>query len=86
MKLNIKSDAIVKHVNTLEKMHKSALPLVIRQTLNSAAFDVKKVTMPKEASANFDKRNPNFFKANSKVDQAKGFNISSIRSKFSGSF
>lgn len=81
MKLNIDSSAIVKFTNELEKMHRSALPVVVRQTLNGAAFDVKKNTMPQYAKENFEKRNPNFFKANSKVDQAKGFNISSMISK-----
>lgn len=74
--LNINSDAVVKFTNTLEQLHKSALPVAIRQTLNDAAYDVKKNTMPKEASRDFVKRTSgDFFKANSRVEGATGFDV-----------
>lgn len=79
MQLNINTDAVVKHTNTLEKMHKSALPVAIRGALNKAAFDVKKDTMPRSASRTFKNRQPNFFKANSKVEMAKGFDLRSMK-------
>lgn len=79
MKLNINTNEVVKHTNTLEKMHRSALPNAIRTSLNSAAFDVKQVTMPKNADINFVKRQPNFFKANSRVEMAKGFDIGNMK-------
>jgi hypothetical protein len=78
--LNINSDAAVKHTNTLEKMHRSALPNAIRATLNGTAFDVKKNTMPDEAAQQFTQRNPNFFKANSRVEMAKGFDVNNMKS------
>lgn len=59
-------------------MHKSAFPVVVRQTLNRAVYDVKQVEMPK-ASDVFVHRKKNFFKANSKVKQAEGFDINSMR-------
>lgn len=61
-------------------MKRSALPNAIRNTLNKAAFDVKQRTMPKTAAENFEKRQPNFFKANSRVQMAKGFDINSMQS------
>lgn len=80
MILNINSDAAVKFTNTLEKLHKSALPNAIRSTLNSAAFDVKQNTMPAKAKSEFVNRSPNFFKANSRVEMAKGWDVSQMKS------
>lgn len=59
-------------------MHKSALPVVIRQTLNSAAFDVKQTTMPAESRV-FVHRKPTFFQANSKVRTAQGLKIDGMQ-------
>lgn len=78
MKLNINTDAVVKFTAKLEQISRSALPNAIRNALNKAAFDVKQRTMPKSADKNFIKRQPNFFKANSRVVMAKGFNIGSM--------
>lgn len=80
MRININSDAVVQHTNRLERMHRSALPIAIRDTLNNAAFDVKQNTMPAKASTDFKNRQKNFFKANSRVDKADGFNIASMKS------
>lgn len=80
MKLNINTDAVVSFTNTLEKMHRSALPNAIRGTLNNAAFDVKTNTMQKSADVNFIKRQPNFFKANSRFEKATGFNVNTMKS------
>lgn len=80
MRLNINSDAVVTHTNTLEKLHRSALPNAIRSTLNSVAFDVKQNTMPTSASREFVQRAPNFFKANSRVEMAKGWDVDRMKS------
>lgn len=79
MLLNINTDAIVKFTNKLEKMHRSALPVAIRGSLNSAAFDVKIKTMPISVKKEFTERNKTFFKANSRVMMAKGFNVKSMK-------
>lgn len=80
MQLNINTDAAVKFTNTLEKLHKSALPVAIRESLNGAAFDVKTKTMPSKAASTFISRTKGdqFFKANSKVDKATGFNVNGM--------
>lgn len=80
MRFNVNTDAVVEFTNKLEKLHRSALPVAIRGTLNKAAFDVKKNTMPKSANENFIQRQPNFFKANSRVEMAKGFNVKTMKS------
>jgi hypothetical protein len=77
--LNINTDAVVAHTNRLEKMHRSALPVAIRGSLNSAAFDVKLKTMPLSAKREFTERNKTFFKANSRVAMAKGFDVKSMK-------
>lgn len=59
-------------------MHKSALPIAIRGTLNDAVYNVKTDTMPKKANE-FKKRSPNFFKANSKFENATGFNVNTMK-------
>ena len=79
MVLDINSDAVVAFTNTLEKMHRSAFPVAVREALNMAAFDVKKVTMPKSSKV-FTQRNPTFFKATSKVAPAQGFDIKTMKS------
>ena len=80
MFININTSAVVAFTNKLEKMHRSAMPNAIRGTLNRAAFDVKQRTMPLSADRHFEKRSPNFFKANSKVEMATGWTVPSMRS------
>jgi|GEM_PF-1257423 len=77
--IDINSNAVVRHTARLERMHRSALPIAVRGSLNSAAFDVKKDTMPMEAKV-FIHRAPTFFKATSKVNPAKGFDIRTMQS------
>jgi hypothetical protein len=79
MKININADAAVVFANKLEKINKSALPAAIRNTLNAAAFDVKKNTMPAAAKGAFIQRKPTFFKANSKVRPASGSSVRSMQ-------
>jgi hypothetical protein len=78
MQFHIDSSAIAGHVQVLKELHKSAFPVVVRQTLTKAAKDVKTDTMPKEAQR-FASRKPNFFKANSAYTPADGFDIDTMR-------
>lgn len=82
MILNINTDAVVKHSAQLEKLRKSAIPLAVRGALNDAAFDVKTKTMLKQAKSRFISRtiNDNFFRANSRVEKATGFEVNSMKS------
>lgn len=75
--LNVNIDALIVFTNKLEQLNRSALPVAVRTSLNSAAFDVKQKTMPKSAQQ-FTQRQPNFFKANSRVEMAQGFSINSM--------
>lgn len=80
MQLNVNTDAVVALTNKLEKLHRSAFPVAVRSTLNSAAFDMKKDTILKSAKDNFTQRKPSFFKANSRVETAKGFDVKTMSS------
>jgi hypothetical protein len=78
--LDVNSDAVVKFSNKLDKLGKSALPNAVRETLSKAALDVKQRTMPHQAKSEFVQRTKTFFKANSRVEFAKGKDIDSMRS------
>ncbi len=80
MQLVIDSTGLEKYAKQLNEINRSAYPVAVRQTLNSAAFDVKQRTMPDEAKDTFTQRKPNFFKANSKVEKAQGFAINTMQS------
>lgn len=80
IKLNVNTDAVVIFTNKLEKLTKTAFPNAVRGTLNSLAFDVKQNTMPRESDRAFINRQKNFFKANSRVETARGKDVDSMQS------
>lgn len=80
MILNINTDALQQHTKRLEMLHRSALPSAVRGALNDAVFDVKTKTMLASAKTNFTERQPNFFKANSRFENATGWNIGTMKS------
>ena len=80
MRINIDNSKVVSFTNRLEKMRKYGLPVVINQTLNDAAKDVKFNTMPKSAASNFTQRNKTFFSATSSYERSTGFNINAMKS------
>ncbi len=80
IKFDVNTDGIAWYTNQLEKMHQSAFPNAVRGTLNSLAFDVKQKTMPIQVQKEFVNRNKTFFKANSRVEKAKGFDVDSMQS------
>ena len=81
MRIDVNTDNIVIFANNLEKMGKTKLPIAVRQTLNSVAFEMKKNTLLTVTDNKFVNRSPNFFKALSKVEKAEGFDINSMQSK-----
>lgn len=80
IQLDVNVDEVVKFTAKLETLRRSALPSAIRGSLNDAAFDVKTKTMPVQAKTDFINRSPNFFRANSHVEKATGFDVNSMRS------
>lgn len=80
MKLNVNTDAAIQLTAKLEKLHRSAFPSAVRNTLNDMAFEAKK-QIPIEAKDQFTIRQKNLFNRFSIVEKASGFNVSSMVSK-----
>lgn len=78
MSFDINTEAAIKLSAKLGKLHRSALPVAVRGTLNDAAFETKK-NIPQIASSKFTTRNKSFFRAFSSVQTARGFNIDSMQ-------
>lgn len=81
IEINVNDDAFVYFTDKLESLSRTAMPKAVRGTLNSLAFDVKKTTMPFEVNKTFEQRQKNFFKASSRVNTARGFNLNSMESQ-----
>lgn len=79
--INVNTDSSVILSNQLERISRSAFPVAVRSVLNKAAFDVKQNTMLKSSALKFENRQKNFFKANSRVEMAKGFDVKSMKSE-----
>jgi hypothetical protein len=75
--LKLDADEVIKLTVKLEKLHRSALPSAVRNTLNNAAFETKK-EIPIQGAKRFITRNKGFLKAFSTVDKASGFKINSM--------
>lgn len=80
MRLDINTNEAIKLTAKLERLHRSALPSAIRNTLNQTAFNAKK-EVPKIASNNFTIRQANLFKRSVLVGKASGFNVNTMASK-----
>lgn len=78
MILNVHTDNLLAYSEKLKTLNRSAFPVAIRGALNDTAFMMKKETMPKHAKMAFIERQPNFFKANSRVEMATGFDINKM--------
>lgn len=78
MQLNVNTDAVVAFTNKLEKLHRAAFPVAVRSALNSAAFDMKKHSIQVSADNIFTIRKATFFKSNSRVEKANGFDVDTM--------
>lgn len=81
MEFNVNTDEVVVFTNKLEKLSRSAFPNAVRGTLNGLALDVKQNTIADVTSKTFTERRKNFFKANSRVNFAKGFKLDAMRAE-----
>jgi len=75
---DVNTDGAIQLTAKLEKLHRSAFPVAVRETLNDAAFKTKKL-VPKVAKSKFTTRQKSFFRAFSTVDKAKGFDLRSMK-------
>lgn len=76
---NINTESHIKLTSYLGSLHKSVLPVAIRETLNDVAFEAK-IWIPKMASRKFITRSPAFFRAFTGVGRARGFDINRMES------
>ena len=79
MKLDVNTNASIQLTAKLEKLHKSAFPSAVRNTLNDTAFEAKKI-VPKKADEQFTIRQKNLFRRFSKVEKAQGFDVNKMNS------
>ena len=79
--INIGTDEVVKFTNKLEKMHRSHLPVAVRQTLNKAAVDMRNKSLPETYKKAFIQRDKSFLRSRSRFQLAQGFDISGMESK-----
>lgn len=85
--IDIDSRELVKFTNKLESIGKYEVPVVVRQTLNELAFQMKGYSgregmISKEAKTQFEhSRNKTLFKAFTGVQKSKGNNINSMSSR-----
>lgn len=77
---DINTDDHIKLTAKLGALHKSALPVAIRGTLNNVAFETKRL-IPETAARKFVTRNKSFFRAFSSVNKASGFSINNMTSE-----
>ncbi len=77
-KFDVNTDAAIELTAKLEKLHRSAFPSAVRNTLNDAALKTKSL-VPKVAAQKFTTRQKTFFRSFSTVDRAKGFDLKSMR-------
>jgi hypothetical protein len=77
--LKIDSNELIKATRKLELLNRSAFPVAVRGTLNSAAYEMKQQTIDITTRENFTIRKATFFKANSKVVQATGFDVNQMQ-------
>lgn len=81
MKLNINTSEIVKLTNKLERLHKSAMPVTVRGTLNDLAFKTKKDYVPDEFQKQFTVRSKTFIKSHTSVRKSDNtFDIRKMQS------
>ena len=78
MKLDVNTDATIILTAKLEKLHKSAFPSAVRNTLNEVA-DRHKSLIPKVAKHKFkNERNKTFFRVITNYDKAVGFDVNKM--------
>ena len=80
MRFNINANGIVQYTEKLEKLNRSALPVAVRQTLNSQAFQTKSKELIEEYNKAFTVRAKTVPRAFSKVKAAQGFDIKKMKS------
>ena len=73
---DLNNEDSIEYVAKLEKLHRSAFPSAVRNTLNQAALDMKKTQILKSSLSNFKTvRSKSFFRKYTTAEKATGFEI-----------
>lgn len=78
MLLNVNTYKVNKLTKQLGTLHRSAFPSAVRNTLNDAAFDMKKTEIINSANSTFKVKAPTFFKRYTGVNKAQGFKVDNM--------
>jgi hypothetical protein len=82
IQLNVNTDELVVYANKMERVHRSALPVAVRGSLNDAAFDMKIKQIPLTFDRQFVERKKNFIKAHTAVNKSKNtFDVNQMASE-----
>lgn len=73
--VNVNSNELIEYSKKLDKLHRSAFPVTVRQTLSSQAFQTKEKELIQEYNKAFTVRSKGFSKSFSKAEPAKGFEV-----------
>jgi hypothetical protein len=79
MEIKIDLSRFDDHARKLKNLHRSAFPTAVRNTLTYGAKNTKTKTLLETTKNAFVNRSPNFFKANSKYIEARGWNIDHMK-------
>lgn len=79
--INVNNDKVIEFTDKLEQLHRSAFPSAVRNTINDAAFDMKRREILRSAKSNFNRvKSPTFFRKFTQVNKASGFNVKTMES------
>lgn len=80
MKLDVNTKANIVLTAKLEKLHRSAFPSAVRNTLNNLAFDMKQKEIPNSFKSNFKPKSGTlpYVRKMIRVEKASGFNVNSM--------
>ncbi len=74
---DVNNDEVIGLTAKLERLHRSAFPSAVRNTLNRAAFETKK-NVPNVTQEKFIIRQRGFFRRFTIVDKASGFSVNNM--------
>jgi hypothetical protein len=78
---DINADEVVQLTAKLGRLHRSAMPVAVRESLNTAAKDMKMRYIPRVFSKNFTERRPRFISSHTAYNKcANTFDINSMSS------
>ena len=80
---NINNSDVVELTNKLERLHKSAMPVTVRKTINELAFNAKQKQVRKVFEDQFTIRRKGFIRSHTGVNKSPNtFDIKKMRSEF----